>query len=300
MHTIQSVADKTGLTPDVIRVWERRYGVVSPNRTASNQRLYSETDIERLSLLKKATDRGLRISAIAQLSNDELQAIAGNGASETRAIYNNEAPDCEVDIERALRAIYNLNAEQLQSVLSQAIINLGSVHFMINFIAPLMIRVGTLWRNGSVRTCQEHFASSHIRSFLGRYMLEANTDSHGPVIVVATLDGQTHELGATMAGVVAAQCGWNVVYLGPSVPNDEILYACVTTSAKALAISVGYPTDSPSVPTAVSELKRKLSDTCHLLIGGIGAQAHEQAFGTMGVDYLPNLLSLSDRLLELR
>lgn len=72
MHTIQSVAERTGLTPDVIRIWERRYQAVS-HRTAANQRLYSEDDVERLDLLKRVTDGGRRISAVANLSNTELR-----------------------------------------------------------------------------------------------------------------------------------------------------------------------------------------------------------------------------------
>ena len=75
MHTIQSVAEKTGLTPDVIRVWERRYNVVAPERTPSNQRLYTDADIERLNLLRRVTEQGRRISAVATLSNDELRDI---------------------------------------------------------------------------------------------------------------------------------------------------------------------------------------------------------------------------------
>ena len=78
MHTIQSVAEKTGLTPDVIRIWERRYSVVSPERTPSNQRLYTDDDIERLNLLRRVTEQGRRISAIAALSTDELREIAGS------------------------------------------------------------------------------------------------------------------------------------------------------------------------------------------------------------------------------
>lgn len=298
MHTIQSVSERTGLTPDVIRIWERRYQAVSPNRTAANQRLYSEHDVERLALLKRITDAGRRISAVANLSNDELQAIADQQppAPLTARSINTQPAQLTAD---AIDAILQLDPPAFAAILERAMINLGSVGFMMHFAAPLMETVGHLWRSGAVRTCQEHFASSHMRSFLGRTMLDANTDPDGPRIVMATLPGQAHELGATMAAVVAAQGGWNVIYLGPNVPVEEIAFSADCKDARAVGISLSYPLDDPRAPVLLRDLQQKLPSQCQLLVGGAATGRYKDLLRDIGAwasDDLNQLAMQLDRL----
>lgn len=300
MHTIQSVAEKTGLTPDVIRIWERRYNVVAPERTPSNQRLYSDDDIERLNLLRRVTEQGRRISAIASLSNDELRDITETLRPPQPRPLTDTNLDVEKSISDAIAAITELDPTQLERTLDQAFISLGSVGFMMRFISPLMDQVGDLWRTGAVRTCQEHFSSAHVRSFLGRYMLEANTDSKGPRLIAATLPGQLHELGATMSAVVAAQIGWNVIYLGPSVPLEEILFSAECKEARAIGISLGYPMDDPKIPMMLEELMQGLPNKCQLLVGGSGASRYAGLLSEVGALPITDLEHLSQTLDGLR
>ncbi|RLU01627.1 MerR family transcriptional regulator [Ketobacter sp.] len=296
MHTIQSVAEKTGLTPDVIRIWERRYNVVAPERTPSNQRLYSDDDIERLSLLRRVTEQGRRISAVAALSNEELRDITVSATPSSRPAANLAVNQT---IAEAIDAIIELNPVRLEQTLQQAFVSMGSVGFMLHFLYPLMEQVGELWRSGAIRTCQEHFSSAHVRSFLGRFMLEANTDAHGPRIIVATLPGQLHELGATMSAVVAAQSGWNVIYLGAAVPLEEILFCAEDKVARAVAISLGYPMDDPSIPLQLEQLGRSMPTQSRLIVGGSSAARYTATLAQIGalqVDSLSNLSGVLDSL----
>jgi len=299
VHTIQAVAERTGLTPDVIRIWERRYQAVSPQRTAANQRLYSEEEIQRLGLLKSLTDHGRRISAIANLETSQLLNLVEQlpATPRTPAISSTRPADLT---DSALDAILQLDPAHLEVVLEQAMVQLGSVGFMMQFADPLMTTVGQLWRTGAVRTAQEHFASAHLRSFLGRYMLEANTDPEGPRIVVATLPGQAHELGATMAAVTAAQGGWNVIYLGPNVPIEEITFCADCKDARAIAISISYPMDDPRVPPLLKELKSKLDPTCTLLVGGVASEHHQALLQSLDAWHSATLEQLSNQLDQLR
>lgn len=304
MHSIQSVAEKTGLTPDVIRIWERRYQAVAPDRTASNQRLYSDTDVERLALLKRVTDGGRRISNVANLSDDELRRMAAQmspQSSSLRALADaaNSIDDTRPRQEQALTAILELDTVALEHLLQRTLMDMGSVAFMTQFVAPLMVTVGERWRSGAVRTCQEHFTSAHLRSFLGRIMLNANTDPTGPRIVVATLPGQAHELGATMAAVTAAQSGWNVIYLGANVPVEEIAFTADCKDARAVAISLSYPLDDPRAPELLTSLRQQMPHACHLLVGGIASNRHLpllQALRALQSDDLTHLSEQLDRL----
>ncbi|MEE2730440.1 MAG: MerR family transcriptional regulator [Pseudomonadota bacterium] len=297
MHTIQSVAEKTGLTPDVIRIWERRYNVVAPERTPSNQRLYSDQDIERLSLLRRVTEQGRRISAVAALSNEELRDITASTIPSSRPAANLAVNQT---IAEAIDAIIELNPVRLEQTLHQAFVGMGSVGFMLHFLYPLMEQVGELWRSGAARTCQEHFSSAHVRSFLGRFMLEANTDAHGPRIIVATLPGQLHELGATMSAVVAAQSGWNVIYLGAAVPLEEVMFCAEDKAARAVAISLGYPMDDPSIPLQLEQLERGLPTQCRLIVGGSSAARYNTTLAQIGALQVDSLSNLSGALDSLR
>lgn len=297
MHTIQSASERTGLTPDVIRIWERRYQAVSPHRTAANQRLYSEGDVERLSLLKHITDGGRRISMVANLSNDELRAIAEQQPANVSGRNTTQPTQFTPE---AIEVILQLDPVAFDALLERAMVALGSVGFMMQFASPLMETVGHLWRSGAVRTCQEHFASAHMRSFLGRYMLDANTDPDGPRIVIATLPGQAHELGATMAGVIAAQGGWNVIYLGPNVPVEEIAFCADCKDARAVGISLGYPLDDPRVPPVLQDLKQKLPPHCHLLVGGAAAIRYRDELRDLRIWEAEDLQQLALHLNDLR
>ena len=305
MHSIQSVSERTGLSADVIRIWERRYSVVNPQRTPSNQRLYTDDDVEHLALLKRVTDSGRRISAIAHLSTEDLKDIVAK-TSVPPIVATPAAPSTLLpeDVKslraKAIEAILELESRDLTHVLDKALIQLGGVAFMTQFIAPLLEQVGNLWRSGSVRTSQEHFASAHVRSFLGKYLLTANTDPLGPRIVMCTLPGQLHELGALMSSVVAAQGGWNVIYLGASVPIEEIQFTVDCKEARAVGISLNYPIDDPRIEPMLQELKSALRENTELLVGGIGARRHQAFLQRIAAKEINSLDSLPDLLDSLR
>lgn len=275
MHGIHHVSKQTGLTPDIIRIWERRYKVIQPQRTASNQRLYDESDIQRLILLRKVTDTGKRISTVAQLSDTQLRAMLASGNVQTGPGYQWRT--------RALEAISNLNSRDLNNSLQSCLVELGSIATLQRCIAPLLEDIGQLWRSGSVRTCQEHFASAQIRTFLGRLLQEANPKSDGPKMVAATLPGELHELGALMASIIAAQEGWNIVYLGSMVPTEEILFAAHTIRADIVAISL--PPNTPKADTRIhfNALCEGLDEQTKLIAGGAVVKDYTGYFAEKGI-----------------
>lgn len=280
MHTIQSVARQTGLTPDVIRVWEKRYGAVSPERTPSNQRLYSEADITRLKLLKMAIGTGRRISAVAQLSDDQLkeitqaatpsdaspaQATAQTPATQSPTAQNGGDPAFQ---QRAIEAVLTLDSVRLESLLLEALQKLGSVAFLSQAIYPFMAEIGSQWQSGRIRTCQEHFGSAHVRTFLSRHVIEANLGNQGPTLVLGTMPGCSHEIGITMAALIASQNGWQSVYLGANVPPEEMAFAADMKAAKAVAVGISYPSNPAKVAEQLHQLRKTLDQSTPILAGG--------------------------------
>jgi MerR family transcriptional regulator, light-induced transcriptional regulator len=301
-HSMKVVARKAGLTPHAIRVWEKRYNAISPARTATNRRSYSDEDLRRLILLGKATRAGYAIGRIAHLSTDRLAALVRAEESELPEPSRAAAAPAQVnvDLEELLGAAESMDAASLEGILTRAAVTLSLPSLLEQVIGPLMVRLGDHWRGGKLRVAHEHMATSTVRTVLGDLLRGSEAGSAAPEIVVATPSGQVHEMGALMAAVTAASEGWKVTYLGPNLPAEEIAGAAAQTRARAVALSVVYPSDDARLAAEIERLHRYLPDEVALLIGGRSAAAYVEALNTTRAILIPDLPSLRTRLENLR
>jgi DNA-binding transcriptional MerR regulator/methylmalonyl-CoA mutase cobalamin-binding subunit len=296
-HPIQVVARRTGLTPEVLRIWEKRYGVVTPVRTGTGRRLYSEEDIECLRLLRLATLSGRRIGDVATLSALQLRRlVAEDQAAETAAPPGRVATTAILHrgssyLSSALAALEGLNARDLESLLTRALLELGAPTFLEEVIAPLVRRIGDLWHAGRLEPFEEHFATSVIRRILTEAMMDASGPRTAPVLLVATPTGEHHELGALMAGALAAAEGWRVVYLGTNLPAADIAGAAQRVRAAAVALSLVYLADAPGIPGELRHLRKRLPDL-PILAGGAACIAYDSALSSIGATVLDDLSQL--------
>ena len=282
-YPVRLVAVRTGLTPHVLRAWERRYGVVSPARTEGGQRLYSDLDIERLRLLRRLTDRGHAIGRIASLPIAELARLdeetggAEEGAASdgegSRADESEQTPARSVgaSIAAVLRATRRLDAVELQAVLEQAAVTLGVPVFIDEVVAPALERIGHGWAEGSVSVAQEHMATAVFRRVLGWLFRVYEVRGTAPRLVVATTPSQVHEFGALMVAISAAAEGWDVTYLGPDLPVADLVSAVGQTSARAVAVSAVYLPEGADLLAALREMRAALPEQVPLLVGGAAA-----------------------------
>ncbi|NDD40994.1 MAG: MerR family transcriptional regulator, partial [Verrucomicrobia bacterium] len=155
-HAIRFVAQKTGLSSHVIRVWERRYGAVAPQRSGTNRRLYSDVDLNRLILLAQASRCGHNIGTIARLPEERLRVLAAD-CLQTRQCTG-IAPDGFVTT--ALDAVKALDSAGLEAVLTRAAVAIGNQGVLCRVIAPLVCALGTGWKAGDITAAQEHFATT--------------------------------------------------------------------------------------------------------------------------------------------
>jgi MerR family transcriptional regulator, light-induced transcriptional regulator len=305
-YPVRLVSVRTGLTPHVLRAWERRYQVVTPSRTDGGQRLYSELDVERLTRLRRLTERGHGIGRLASLELDELVKLDEASASEA-------IPASALDARRArpsggaahevtaaaLRAIQRLDAAELQAILERAAVTLGVPDFLDGVVALVLEDIGQGWQARSVTVAQEHLATAVFRGVLGWLLGVYEVHGAAPRLVVATPPGQVHELGALMAAVSAAAEGWAVTYLGPDLPVADLVSAVAQTGARAVAISVVYVPDDRDIAAALRETRAGLPARVPLLLGGRAAAAirpdHEIA-GVMVVNSLAELRTLLRRM----
>lgn len=300
-QAIKVVARRTGLSPHVIRVWEKRYGAVEPERTQTNRRLYSNEQIERLSLLREITRNGHSIGNVAKLPTDKLRELARESTAPGEDSRTHAAPQSgPACLEECVEAVKSLDAQALDEALRRGATELGAQGLLQRVIAPLAQTIGDLWRDGIITAAHEHFASAVIRIFLGHATRPfAGTDS-APVLVVATPAGQIHELGALLVGAAASNLGWHVTYLGASLPAEEIAGVARKNRARAVALSVVYPEDDPRLEGELTRLHESLPQEVLLLVGGRAMLAYRDVLEKIGATQVKDLAQLSSTLDQLR
>jgi DNA-binding transcriptional MerR regulator/methylmalonyl-CoA mutase cobalamin-binding subunit len=301
-YPIQLVARLTGLSAHVIRIWEQRYRAVEPQRTATKRRLYCQRDIERLNLLRDVTRAGHSIGQIAQLPAemlDKLVAVSPNveaRAPRTAA----EAPKSASLVDDCLAAIKSLDPTALDQSLKRGATALGALGLLQRVVAPLAQAIGEMWREGTLTSAHEHFATAVIRGFLGNLAKPFGATDNAPVLVVATPAGQLHELGALLVGAIAANLGWQVTYLGASLPAAEIAGAAQQRHARAVALSLVYPEDDPRLEGELTLLRQSLAAEVKLLAGGGAMRVYRDALERVGALPIENLAQLGATLDDLR
>lgn len=280
-HPIGIVARRTALKPDLIRAWERRYQAVRPQRTAGRHRFYSDLDIERLTLLRKATEHGRSIGQIAALSREELlllvredQQAAGGEPVRVRSAAGGIRRDAGQYRHDCMAAVEELEARELELLLEQAAVDLSRPVLIEEMLVPLLQQIGDRWREGSLRPMHEHLSTAVVRSFIGTIHANSLVDTRAPQLVATTPSGQRHELGALMVAGIAASEGWRTTYLGPDLPASEIVAACRQKEARALALSLIYPADDPLLGDNLLLIRRHLPETCSILVGGAAAAGY--------------------------
>lgn len=278
---IQAVVLRTGLSAHLIRIWEKRYGAVVPNRTATNRRRYSENEIRRLELLRDLTRNGHSIGSVAAVPTDRLERLAGSRPQPARPAAEALETD-EGLIAACLGAVKSFDSLALDRALNRAALVLGGQGMLQRVAAPLAGALGEHWREGRITAAHEHFFSAALKGWLTQAARSYGTTLTATTIVVATPAGQLHELGALLFATSAAHLGWRVVYLGPSLQAADIAGAAQTSGARAVALSIVHPDDDPALGAQLMLLRSLLPADTALIVGGRAAGAYGAACRAAG------------------
>lgn len=294
LHPVRIVSQRTGLTPDVLRAWERRYRAITPVRSPGGQRHYSDADIERLTLLSRASRAGRQIGQLVPLSNDELQKLieGDERQSRERVGLGPDQPAIESYLSSALIAVEEFDAHRLEQTLRSAVLRMPGEEVLDQVIGPLLFTIGSLWHQGLLRPANEHLATTTIRRVLVWMSDLAVPDAGAPIVVVGTPAHQMHELGAMLAATTAASSGWRVAYLGPNLPAGELARAVRHAKASALALSIVYPLDDEKLNGELRTLKAELPADVGLIIGGSGATAYADTIREIGAQTASSLAGM--------
>lgn len=299
-YTVSQVSALTGIAPDTLRAWERRYGVVTPVRTESRYRLYDEHDIERLRLMARLVGEGAPASLAAQeVEGMSIRPSAGDvpvGAAAAAPTGPGVADlPAEVSLDTLVTAARNLDRSEVDAALDRSF-STGSFESVAeHWLLPALAELGAAWADGRIDVAGEHLVSGAVRGRLGRAFDAAGTALGGSVVLVGLPPGSLHELGSLTFAICLRRLGADVRWLGADLPVESWAHAADRTRPSAAVITV--PTDGDLGPASavVARLRARLPDL-PVFLGGSGAR------DTEGVSALPASVTQAARqvLLQLR
>lgn len=255
--SIGGVAEATGLSVEVIRIWERRYGFPVPMRLPSGHRRYRAEDLRRLRLLSLALANGHRPAQVVPLSEAELRSLLERPESDT--------------VTSLLEAVKTMDSAELRRRLHEAHQARGLLPFLCEVVSPLLERVGTLWVEGILDIQHEHLLTEVLEDLLRTLRAGFQPTAEAPVVALATLPGERHRLGLLMGALVYAAQGARVEMLGTDLPLATLASAARTLGARTLGVSVSLAGSGEAAQQLLRDLRERLPDTIQLVAGGQGA-----------------------------
>lgn len=215
-YTIKELENLSGIKAHTIRIWEKRYGLIAPQRTSTNIRTYRDTELKKLLNISILNRNGLKISKIAQLSPDEIITRINQ--------YTHDITSTESQIENLTLAMIDMDDRKFEQVLARAIIKFGFEEAVIKVLYPFFVRIGLMWQTDSINVTQEHFISGLVRqkffSAIDNLDEPANKNKR---FVFFLPEGEWHEVGLLFYCYLARKQGYHTLYLGQSLPIKDLL-----------------------------------------------------------------------------
>ncbi len=269
-YNMRSATELTGVSEHTLRAWESRHDAVRPSRTPSGRRVYSQQDVDRLRLLAQLVERGNAISSIASLSDRDLAKRLAGSEKPVRKAVAPEPADAAVDVIKS--ALHGFDLGRVQSAMQEARFRFGARVFAIGIAAPLMAEVGNLVATGELTVAHEHAASAVVKAHLMEMVFSGPRAPTKQRIALATMEGDLHEIGLLISGVLCAHHGFGIVYIGPNMPPDALGEAlkALTTDALILGVTELPPgLDRWTVEDYAQIVMRPLPKKHELWLGGV-------------------------------
>lgn len=263
---IAAVERDVGLSKDVLRVWERRYGFPIPARGPNGERLYPAKQVERLQLVKRLMDQGHRPGRLLTKSNNELRALAAPGAQAHAAAH---AADSGLD--ELLGYIARHDNDAFVHRLQQRLGREGLQRFVHDTIAPLTTLVGVAWQEGRLRVFEEHLFAEMTERML-RHAIAAIPGGHRPRVLLTSVPNERHAMGLLMAEVIFTLEGAQCIPLGTELPLPDIARAAAAYSADIVALSFSSAFPRRQISGLLGELRGTLPRAVEIWAGGNGVR----------------------------
>lgn len=247
-YSIKDLEKLTGIKAHTIRIWEKRYQLISPERTSTNIRYYSDNDLKKLLNVSILNRNGIKISNIVNMDNEEI--------NERIMDISESAYDHENQIEQLIISMIDLDETRFDRVLSSSVIKLGFDDTVVKILYPFFEKIGLLWQIGTVYPAQEHFVSSLVRQKL-IIAIDGQSGMHKPdakTFLMFLPSNEWHELGLLFYSYLVKKNGFKVLYLGQSVPFEDLVEVSGKHNIDYLFTSITTPVTQKKYSEYIQQL----------------------------------------------
>ena len=240
-YTIKDLERLSGVKAHTLRIWEHRYDVLKPQRTDTNIRYYSASDLKKILNISLLNNNGFKISKIAKLGDNEI-------LTEAQLILNNFKKENN-QIDNLIISMIEMDESKFESIISNCIVHFGFENTMEKVVFPFLKHVGNMWQMGIINTVQEHFISHLIRQKLivGIDGLVEEKITHPQSILLYLPNKELHELGLLYCHFLIKSKGHKCFYIGQSVPIEDLNCVNDLVSPKVIITSFTNPMEAASL-----------------------------------------------------
>jgi DNA-binding transcriptional MerR regulator len=261
VYTIRELENLSGIKAHTIRIWEKRFGLIAPMRTSTNIRTYCDSDLKQILNISILNRNGLKISKIARLSQDEIVRQINQ--------FTHEVSNAESQIESLTVAMIDLDEYRFEQVLSRSIIQFGFEEAITQVLYPFFVKIGVMWQTGAIRPAQEHFITSLVKQkFYAALDGLISSEREGSRKFLFFLpEGELHEIGLLFCCYLAKKRGFRTLYLGQSVPLNDLPDLIRKSHVDYLVTAVITTINGPDISTLVQALSTLFSNKTIFLSG---------------------------------
>ena len=259
---ISAVEREAGLSKDVLRMWERRYGFPKPLRDDNGERQYSVTEVAKLRAIKRLMDVGLRPGRIIHSSLEELNALADGRIAARR---EQAAPVLEREI---LALLSKHDAAALQNALANLLMRQGLQRFVLETLTSLNHAVGEAWMRGELAIFEEHLYTEQLQAALRTAINAFPRQSGAPRVLLTTFPGEQHDMGLLMVEALLVPEGAQCISLGVQTPIEDVRRAALALDVHVVALSFSAAFPVRQAGDGLAVLRRQLPPKIALWAGG--------------------------------
>jgi DNA-binding transcriptional MerR regulator len=266
-YPISAVAKLTGLPLDTLRAWERRYQTVVPKRVARG-RLYSEAQIKRLVLLRRAVEHGHAIGQVASLGDRQLRELLEKSSSIREEAPTAKTANSQAVLAPVLRALERFDYAATDREINRLAATMASPRNFVHQAAlPLMRIVGERWHEGKCRIAQEHMLTNLLSGLLSSLVRTYSPSNPPARVLLGTPRNERHAFPTLAAAMLTAVGGLGIIYLGTDLPAADIVLAARKSEADVVLLSLSA-TPVGDVLEDLNQVERKTPRSTGLWLGG--------------------------------
>lgn len=278
---ISAVERETGLSKDVLRMWERRYGFPTPARDDNGEREYAPSEIAKLRAIKRLMDVGMRPGKLMRQSLEELNAL---GERKAAPRGDQLAPALERDL---IALLQSHDTAGLQHAIANLLMKQGLQRFVLDTLTPLNRAVGDAWMRGELQVFEEHLYTEQIQAALRTSINSIPRQLGTPRVLLTTFPGEQHGLGLLMVEALLVPEGVQCISLGTQTPLEEIRRAVLAHKVHVLAVSFSAAFPLRQASDGLASLRRQLPPQVGIWAGGEMTRRIRTTLA--GVTLLPDL-----------